>query len=74
MEKMNYGTLQDLFGKDRLTDEQAAKIMEDIFEGLAYIHQKNYIHRDMKPENILINRRKIEPEEDLPDNGEDIPP
>lgn len=35
--------------------EQASKIMQDIFKGLERIHEKDYIHWDMKPENILIS-------------------
>lgn len=25
-----------------------------VFQGLAYMHQKVYFHRDMKPENLLV--------------------
>lgn len=30
-------------------------IIYQILQGLAYMHRQNIFHRDMKPENILIN-------------------
>lgn len=26
-----------------------------IIEGMYYIHNENYMHRDLKPDNIMIN-------------------
>ena len=39
----------------KLTEEQASKIMQDILKGLSLIHDKDYIHRDLKPDNILLS-------------------
>lgn len=33
----------------------AAAIMRDILNGLCLIHDRSYIHRDLKPDNILIH-------------------
>lgn len=37
-----------------LTDEQVAKVMRSLLEGVFYIHELSIIHRDLKPENILL--------------------
>ncbi|SOV19354.1 serine/threonine protein kinase [Plasmodium sp. gorilla clade G2] len=33
-------------------------LTKNLLEGLAYIHSKNLIHCDLKPENIMINMKK----------------
>ena len=33
--------------------------MEELLEGLFYMHEKYVIHRDIKPANILINKDGI---------------
>lgn len=40
-----------------LEEDVAASICRDICNGLQQIHRKNFIHRDMKPENILIDEK-----------------
>ena len=37
-----------------LAVDEVRRMMHDIFSGLAYLHARGVIHRDMKPENILI--------------------
>jgi len=39
------------------TTELNASIMRQLMEGLAYCHDKNFLHRDIKCSNILMNNR-----------------
>ncbi len=59
MEKLNGGTLkQFIWEKGGCDEETAARIMRDIFQGLAKIHTDSYIHRDLKPDNILLEKNQ----------------
>ncbi|RNA25515.1 cyclin-dependent kinase 12 [Brachionus plicatilis] len=40
-----------------LNDDQIASFMKQLLEGLNYCHSKNFLHRDIKCSNILINNR-----------------
>ncbi|XP_022001875.1 cyclin-dependent kinase F-4 isoform X3 [Helianthus annuus] len=48
--------------KDRLKSFLESKIKNwcfQVFQGLAYMHQRGYFHRDLKPENFLVSKDVI---------------
>jgi len=55
MELMEGGELFDyVVQKGTLTEEEASRIVRKVTSALVYMHSKNVIHRDMKPENLLL--------------------
>ena len=44
-------------GLVEFTEKFNASIMKQLLDGLSYCHQKNFLHRDIKCSNILINNR-----------------
>lgn len=53
-EYANSGSLQDIFKKYDLTENDIKKIAKDIFKALDYCHSKRICHKDLKPNNILV--------------------
>lgn len=40
----------------RVSEDNARVIMKDIMKALAYLHGQNFVHRDLKLENVLISK------------------
>ena len=41
----------------RLSEKVLGKVAESVLRGLSYLHEKKIIHRDIKPQNILLNEQ-----------------
>ena len=57
---MEYGgvRLKGCFKSTYLNEEEVRKITKQILEALKYVHDEGFIHRDLEPENILLNKQE----------------
>lgn len=56
MEYVDGRLLRDIIADGGVTQEQAAKITEQVLVALEYSHRAGVIHRDIKPGNIMVTR------------------
>ena len=49
------GELFDIISDRTFTEREAADIIKQVLQAIAYCHKQKVAHRDMKPENILID-------------------
>lgn len=52
------GDLKNYIGNRRLKEKYARLFFHQIAQGLQYLHSKSITHRDLKPQNILLNTGK----------------
>ncbi|CAE7398531.1 ATG1B [Symbiodinium pilosum] len=55
--------------KGRVQEETARRFLTQIAEGLSVLHQVNVLHRDLKPQNILLSDSSMDPVLKIADFG-----
>lgn len=59
-EPMRGGTLAGMLKERRkLPESYARAVMREVFKALAYIHGKNIVHRDIRPDNVFLAASKF---------------
>lgn len=56
MEKIHGKALIDFISETRLSEEESRIIMKQLVSSLNLIHSKGWVHRDIKPDNLIYDR------------------
>ena len=59
MEFVDGQTLHQLRRQGPLTPERAAKIVAQLAETLQFAHRRGYLHRDLSPANVLVDKSDV---------------
>lgn len=58
MKLAEYGELYSFIEHtDRFSEDMTRYILDQLVDGMKYLHSHGIVHRDIKPENLLINRK-----------------
>jgi serine/threonine protein kinase len=59
MELCSMGSIEDVLNliQKPLAENEICNIAKQALLGLEFLHQNNKMHRDIKPDNILLNER-----------------
>ena len=58
MKLAEYGELYSFIEhSDRFNEDATRYILEQLGQGIQYLHSHGIVHRDIKPENILVNKK-----------------
>ncbi|KAI9257898.1 kinase-like domain-containing protein [Sporodiniella umbellata] len=60
---------QQLLKKGSYTEKDASNLTRQMLEGLHYLHERDIVHRDMKPENLLFHTKDDHPNLMITDFG-----
>ena len=55
MDLLEGGSLGDLLDRGALPLDHATELLQQISDALDYAHEKGVVHRDLKPDNVLLN-------------------
>ena len=55
IERMNGKTIKEIVTLQPLAEKAVLKYFENIVKALNFLHRKNIIHRDIKPNNIIVD-------------------
>ncbi len=47
--------------KNKMTEQEAIEYMRQVCEALRHMHENNYVHLDLKPENIMFTTKRSTP-------------
>lgn len=53
-ELVEAGTLAERLDEDGMATGEAVQVVDGILAGLAHLHKEGLVHRDVKPENVLV--------------------
>ncbi|WP_162907746.1 serine/threonine-protein kinase [Allorhizocola rhizosphaerae] len=69
MDLVRGGNLRQFAGQGRMSVAEAASLLAQTADGLAAVHEAGLVHRDVKPENVLVAQRGGRPVALLSDFG-----